>query len=252
MEAARILEVQAASAFSRRLPLASGPSHLRRASPSPGPMSGFRRIISELHRRSLWQVLSIYLGGSWIALQVVDTMADNAGLPGWFPALALALLVVGLPIVLATAFVQEGPPRIPGQDVPLPAVDGAAASPAPPETQASRLFTWRNAIIGGVAAFGVWGVIATAWLVLGAGPSPLGGGESTELPSIAVLPFTNLSGDEENAYFADGVHEEILTRLAGLEALRVISRTSVMEYRGTEKNLRADRAGAGRRRDPRG
>ena len=75
-------------------------------------MSVFRRLVAEAHRRSLWQVLGIYLGGAWVAFQVVQALTENAGLPAWLPALALALLVIGLPIVLATAFVQEGPPRI--------------------------------------------------------------------------------------------------------------------------------------------
>jgi TolB-like protein len=56
--------------------------------------------------------------------------------------------------------------------------------------------------------------------------------------SIAVLPFSNRSANEENQYFADGIHDDILTRLADLESLRVISRTSVNEYRDTKKNLR--------------
>ena len=71
-------------------------------------MDGFRKLIGELHRRSIWQVLAIYLAGSWIALQVVETLAETLDLPEWAPGLAFTLLVVGLPIVLATAFVQEG------------------------------------------------------------------------------------------------------------------------------------------------
>jgi TolB-like protein len=56
--------------------------------------------------------------------------------------------------------------------------------------------------------------------------------------SIAVLPFTNMSDDKDNAYFADGVHEDLLTHLANLGALKVISRTSMLQYRGTTKSLR--------------
>jgi len=67
-----------------------------------------KKLIQEVHRRSLWQVLGIYAVGAWVALQVVDVLTQNFGLPDWFPAFALGLLVIGLPIVLATAFVQEG------------------------------------------------------------------------------------------------------------------------------------------------
>jgi len=66
-----------------------------------------KRIIHEAHRRSLWQVLGIYLMGSWMVLQVIDQLHETAGLPDWVPSLALVLLLIGLPMVLATAFVQD-------------------------------------------------------------------------------------------------------------------------------------------------
>jgi len=71
--------------------------------------------------------------------------------------------------------------------------------------------------------------------------------------SIAVLPFANMSDDKENtAFFSDGIQEDILTNLANIAELRVVSRTSVMEYRNTTKKDSADRAGAGRRLHSRG
>ena len=69
-----------------------------------------KKLIAEIHGRSLWQVLGIYLAGSWIALQVVETLKESASLPDWVPALALVMLIIGLPIVMATAFVQHGGP----------------------------------------------------------------------------------------------------------------------------------------------
>ena len=70
-------------------------------------MERLRQLVHEIHRRSLWQVLSIYVVASWGVLSLVDTLGGALGLPEWFPAFALALLIVGLPIVLATAFVHE-------------------------------------------------------------------------------------------------------------------------------------------------
>ncbi len=69
-----------------------------------------KRLIAEIHRRSLWQVLGIYAVASWAVLGGVSTLGDALGLPDWFPRFALGLLIVGLPIVLAAAFVQEGGP----------------------------------------------------------------------------------------------------------------------------------------------
>ena len=67
-----------------------------------------KSLIKEIHRRSLWQVLGVYLAASWVALQVVEQLTTAAGLPDWVQPFALVLLVVGLPIVLGTAFVQVG------------------------------------------------------------------------------------------------------------------------------------------------
>ena len=71
-------------------------------------MKRVKQLIHEVHRRSLWQVLGIYLLASWAVLGGVDTLGGALVLPEWFQPLALALLIIGLPFVLATAFVQEG------------------------------------------------------------------------------------------------------------------------------------------------
>ena len=196
-------------------------------------------------------MVGIYLAGSWVALQVVETLTENLRLPEWFPAFALGLLVIGLPVVVATAFVQEGvgsaareeqaPVRAPASP-PLeqgPRYGRGAAAPAH-----RRFFTWRNAIAGGAAASLLWGGVALGWLLFGRGP----GAEATaavENPgtdrrSIAVLPFTNRSAEEgESAvFFAEGIHDDILTQLSKIDALKVISRTSVMQFQGTSKPIR--------------
>src|SRR5687767_3164100 len=75
-------------------------------------MLGIKRLIHEIHRRSLWQVLGVYSLGAWLVYQVIGTLYDTLGLPEWVPGAAIVLFLVGLPIVLATAFVQEGAPRV--------------------------------------------------------------------------------------------------------------------------------------------
>ncbi len=90
-------------------------------------MPTFKRLIHEIHRRSLWQVLAIYLGASWLVLEAVDTLAGALSLPEWAPPLALFLLIAGFPIVLATAFVQEGIGRESGAEAAEPSQ--VAASP---------------------------------------------------------------------------------------------------------------------------
>jgi len=214
-------------------------------------MSRLRQLIGEVHRRSLWQVLLIYVGASWAVLQVVDTLAGALQLPDWLEPVAMVLLIVGLPIVLATAFVQEGGP---GGDRAEPAV--ATDSRQSDGGAVGSLFTWRNAIAGGVLAFAAWGVVAAAWILFGDRPEPAvadvpPGADvaraATERPAIAVLPFQNMSGLDEDRFFTEGMHDEILTRLAKIGSLHVISRTSVLGYSSTATNIRqiAEELGVG-------
>ena len=197
------------------------------ASPSDNPL---KRLIGEIHRRSLWQVLGIYVVASWAVLQVVDTLGGALRLPDWIEPMALVLLIIGLPIVLATAFVQEGGPRREAKDAATPTGDAPAGAPG--------LFTWRNAFGGGVLAFALLGFVGTGWVLFGGG---LGGGSDTaDAPtieqSVAVLPFVNMSGDPDNEYFSDGITEELLNALAQIPDLRVPGRTSSFAFKG--QNLR--------------
>jgi tetratricopeptide (TPR) repeat protein len=168
-------------------------------------MSGLKQLIHEVHRRSIWQVLGIYLGASWMALQVVEIMTQSVGLPDWVQPFAIVLLVIGFPIVLGTAFVQEGMGARAdslGQSGAAPDLDGepqAGATAEPERGHASsaavevsevrteaiggelaerrthhRLFTWRNALLGGVAAFAFLGVVTAGYMTMrtvGIGPA---------------------------------------------------------------------------------
>ncbi len=238
--------------------------------------NGFQKLVKEAHRRSLWQVMIIYLGASWGVLEAADHVIGRFEMPEWAYGAAVLLLLVGFPIVMATAIVQEGMASaaesrrggssVPGSPGPSTSADLGAAQQAqasegsrgganlsagtgtidrvstrPPRIK--RLLTWKNAITGGVVAFAFWGVLAAGWLAMSSwieGPADPGAAASSstdELRAIAVLPFENLSADAENAYFADGIHEDVLTQLSKIGALTVISRTSVMPYRETEMSL---------------
>jgi TolB-like protein len=205
-------------------------------------LARLKQFIHEIHRRSLWQVLGIYVVGSWVAIQVVQTLTESLGMPLWFPQLAVVLLIVGFPIVMATAFVQEGIRSSPTVEDPPRADTAGRADATARQTRAHRLFTWRNATVGGVAAFALWGVVAALWILSGGRvTTPVAsevGVEDGFARAIAVLPFDNLSTSEENAYFADGIHEDVLTQLSRIADLTVISRTSVLTYRESDKTLR--------------
>lgn len=188
-----------------------------------GPL---KRLVREIHRKSLWQVLGIYLVASWAVLSGVDTLGGALNLPDWFPSVALALLIVGLPGVLATAFIQDGGRgRVAGGlDLARDPTDAAGGG-------ASGLFTWRNAALGGVGAFALLGFVGTGWVLFGGGIGGTTDDDPTIERSVAVLPFVNMSGDSNNEYFSDGITEELLNALAQLPDLRVPGRTSSFAFK---------------------
>jgi len=212
-----------------------------------------KRLIRDLRGRALWQVSGLYLVASWVALQVVDVLADNYGLPDWFAPLALALIVVGLPVALAVAFVQDRS-RGPGASDKQHAAAGSEA--------AGRLLTWQNVFVVGAIALGLWGAIATGWLLTGgkgvatawllvgdrgAVTVPAAEEVSREVggATIAVLPFENLSIDQEIGQFVDGIHVDVLAALSRIEGLSVVSRRSVQHYALGADDARTIAAGLG-------
>jgi len=127
-----------------------------------------KRILHEIHTRSVWQVLSVYVAGSWGVLQAVEMVQGTTGLPDWILPAALVLLLIGLPIVLATAVVQGGP-HLPGHQDPTPTGRATAATAdgggpkTPGDESPTRFFTWRNTLLGGTGAAVVWVLIAAGW-----------------------------------------------------------------------------------------
>jgi TolB-like protein len=189
-------------------------------------VSRLKRLIHEIHRRSLWQVLGIYLVGAWVAFQGIEALADGLAMPEWVPGFAVVVMILGLPIVLATAFVQEG---VGAGEAPAeaPVASEAEAAATPADAGGLHLvLTWRNVLLGGVVVVLVAGIAAASWLLLD--------GEISRSPetirSIAVLPLENLTGDPGQEYFVAGIHEELISSLARIGAgLRVISRTSAVQ-----------------------
>jgi serine/threonine-protein kinase len=205
-------------------------------------MSLLKRLIHEIHRRSLWQVLLIYCGAALVAYQAVQALTEGLGLPQWFPAFAIVLFIVGLPIVLATAFVHEAaaPARAPSEPASEgePARVGVDAAARGEAADRRRLLTARNAALAFVGALALWGVVATGWLLFEERTAP----ESVESAAfdrkmLVVLPFENL-GQPEDEYFADGITEEITSRLAEMSGLGVIGRTSAVQYKDAQVPIR--------------
>src|SRR5437660_2635090 len=193
-------------------------------------------FFSELKRRNVLRVAGLYLVGAWLVVQVAGTVLPMFGAPEWLPRTIVVLLAIGFVPAVILSWVFELTPEGLKRDEDV--------APEQSVTQRTGRRMDRMIIVVLVLALGYFAfdkfVLAPrreAALVAGAAPN-----ESKSVinaKSIAVLPFENLSSDKENAYFTDGVQDEILTDLAKIADLKVISRTSVMQYKtGIARNLR--------------
>ncbi|HSJ05511.1 MAG TPA: hypothetical protein VK936_02340 [Longimicrobiales bacterium] len=220
-------------------------------------MNRLRRLIHEVHRRSLWQVVAIYLGASWLVIQVVALVSSHLALPDWVTPVAILLLLIGLPIVIATAFIEEGLPSRRAAGADSGAVDrhhSSSVDVAGPAAAHERLFTWRNAIGGGVLAFALLGVVSVGYV----GVRTLGGerGDALDAHAVAVLPF-RVSGDASLMWMQEGVVDLLAAKLGGADGSRAADpRATLVQWRrvadgSTEPTVEdarvvARRLGAGR------
>ena len=181
-------------------------------------------FFAELKRRNVYKVAVAYAIVGWLLIQVATQVFPFLEIPTWVVRLVIVLVAAGFPIALVIAWAfeltPEGIKRT--EDVDL------AASARQP-----RKYTWIFVVIVGAA-------LSVGLFFIGRYTGrPTISAAGTELPakSIAVLPFESLSEDKSNAYFAEGVQDEILTRLAKVADLKVISRTSTQHFKSAPDNL---------------
>src|SRR5207237_9690493 len=188
-----------------------------------------RNFFAELKRRNVVRMAGLYLVGAWLLVQVAGTVLPMFGAPDWLPRSVVILLAIGFLPALIFCWVFEMTPQGLKRDEDV----------RPEESIAPQTGRRMNRMIIAVL------VLALAYFAFyqfvfaprrAAGPHDLPAGASAK--SIAVLPFDNLSDDKSNAYFAEGIQDEILTRLSKIAALKVISRTSTRKYKSAPDNLR--------------
>ena len=182
-----------------------------------------RNFFAELKRRNVYKVAVAYAIVGWLLVQVATQVFPFLEIPNWVVRLVIALVAIGFPIALVIAWAFELTPEgiKRAEDVDL------ATSARQPKKHA-----WVFVVIIGAALS-----ISLFFVGRYIGRNSAG---TTELPakSIAVLPFDNLSRDPDNAFFAEGVQDEILTRLAKVADLKVISRTSTQRFKAVPSDLR--------------
>jgi TolB-like protein len=173
-------------------------------------MSGF---FQELQRRKVYRVAAAYVVAAGFIIQIGSAVFPAWELPNWTLRLVIVLLLIGFPVALILAWAYDVTPQ------------GIQATPKVPGGHRRRNITL-------LVAAGVIISTAAGFLLL-----PRASARKID-KSIAVLPFQNLSAEKENAYFAEGIQNEILTKLATVRDLKVISRTSTAKYQSKPGNLK--------------
>jgi len=182
-------------------------------------------LFSELKRRNVYKVAVAYVVAGWALAQGLAQVLPVFNVPNWIIQLLVMLIVMGLPVALGLAWAFELTPA------------GIKRTGEADETNAARAHKKRAwlyvVIIGAFVSMGLF------FLGRYTAVPTQGTAKDVSAKSIAVLPFENLSDDKQNTYFADGVQDQILTNLAKASELRVISHTTVRQYKsGMPRNLR--------------
>jgi TolB-like protein/Flp pilus assembly protein TadD len=200
-------------------------------------------FIAELQRRKVLRVAATYLVGAWVVLQVAVALQTAWALSAAFSGTILNLLIIAFPVAVGLAWFFEVTP------------DGIKRTSVSGDGTIAKLQRTDFVLAGALALVFCIGAVQLFW----PREAPVGGTETAaadaakpkgepgapDLPvaakppegSVAVLPFTNLTGKDDDIAFAAGLHDDLLTRLAKIAAMRVIARTSVLRYANTTKTI---------------
>ena len=200
-------------------------------------------LFNELKRRNVFKVAIAYIVMAWLVMQVADVILNNIAAPGWVFHVLLLFLAVGFPFAIFFAWAFELTPEGLKKERD---VDRAKSITHVTGRKLDYFIIAVLVLALGYFAFDKFVLDPARDVALVQATAEAATEQATESrkeetsdQSIAVLPFTNRSMEQENAqFFADGIHDDLLTLLANLGSMKVISRTSVMEYRDTTKNIR--------------
>ena len=187
-------------------------------------------FFSELKRRNVYKVAVAYAVVGWLLVQVATQVFPFFEIPNWAVRLVVLAIVIGFPIALVIAWAFELTPQG------LKRTEDADLEAGPRR----KSYAWIYVVVVG-AAFSIGLIFIgryTARNTVSAPRTEAATGSSISQKSIAVLPFENLSDDKGAAYFADGIQDEILTKLASVADLKVISRTSTAKYKSKPEDLK--------------
>ena len=192
----------------------------------------FQNFFTELKRRNVYKVAVAYAVVGWLVIQVTATIVPALHLPDGLTTAVVVLVLVGFLVALVIAWAFESTPQ---------GINRTMVADALKRQSRGRAWIYVT-IIGAVVSIGLFllGRYSARTAQSASDEVRRDREYGTAIPqkSIAVLPFENLSDDKSNAYFADGVQEEILTRLSRIEELKVISRTSTQRFKSAPADLK--------------
>ena len=190
-------------------------------------------LIAELKRRNVVKVSMAYLALGWVVVEVATTVTPLLQLPAWLPSVVLWIGIIGFPFVVVFSWIYELTP------------DGLRRESEISQTSpAARHFARRLYYV--TIGLVVVGIVLFAYDRFGPGQQPPAPGlaesaaqpvQMDERPAIAVLPFENVSTDPEQAFIADGLAQDLITRLSAWRAFPVIARSSSFQFRGEDTGL---------------
>ena len=189
-------------------------------------------FLGEVKRRKVFQIAAVYIVVAWLIMQVVDVIDEPLRVPEWFATVVLLLLALGFPVALVLSWAFEVTPDGVVRD------EGGTARPG------GRAVEY--VLIGVLSCAVLWllyrdmsagtGLSSTAAI-----PAPAAVPSEADIElrqnGIAILPFENMSVDPDDAFFAAGIHDEIIHQVANIEDLDVLARTSVMQYEGARRPI---------------
>ena len=192
-------------------------------------MSGLQKLILELRRRRVFRVAGFYIVGSWVLLQVAALALQSLDIPDSALVWVWVAAFVGFPLALILGWRYE-------------LTENGILRTSPANADRAEDLSLRRTdflILVALAVVGVTTVFGLIVEIRETEPDRIDSLASIEISrnSIAVLPLNNLSGDAEQEYFVSGMHEALIADLSRISGLKVISRTSTEQYRGSDKPL---------------
>jgi TolB-like protein len=180
-------------------------------------------FFTELRQRNVFKVAFAYLVVGWLLIQVAEVLAPQMNLPEWTSRMVTFFVMLGFPVALVMAWAleltPEGVRKSSGSNTPIYAIAALLLAAS---------FYW----------FFSKQTVPVSTAVVEAVETALPATAQTEIPSVAVLPFENMSPDPDNEYFSDGISEELLNLLVRVEGLRIPSRTSSFAFKGKQMDIR--------------